>query len=204
MIAFVKGEVVRLLDGAVILDLGQVGCRIFLSGRDLAALPGTGKKVKLHTYLNVKEDAMQLFGFLNEQDLEVFRLLIGVSGIGPKAALGILGSLTADDLRFAVLAEDAKTLARAPGIGLKTARKMILELKDKLSLEEAFEKKIEGVGQEVKSAGFNEACQEAVEALAALGYSSSDALKAVRASEPDETMSTEDILKAALKQMARS
>lgn len=104
MIAFVKGEVVRLLDGAVILDLGQVGCRIFLSGRDLAALPGTGKKVKLHTYLNVKEDAMQLFGFLNEQDLEVFRLLIGVSGIGPKAALGILGSLTADDLRFAVLA----------------------------------------------------------------------------------------------------
>ena len=153
MIAFVKGEV-----GPASGRSGDPGSwtgwlSIFLSGRDLAALPGTGKKVKLHTYLNVKEDAMQLFGFLNEQDLEVFRLLIGVSGIGPKAALGILGSLTADDLRFAVLAEDAKTLARAPGIGLKTARKMILELKDKLSLEEAFEKKIEGVGQEVKSAG---------------------------------------------------
>ena len=148
---------------------------------------------------------MQLFGFLSEDDLEIYRLLIGVSGIGPKGALGILSGLSADALRFAVLADDAKTIAKAPGIGLKTAKKLILELRDKLSLEEAFEARLAGEkareGAE-PSAGLTAARNEAVEALTALGYSSSEALKAVRQVEAADGMDVEEILKAALKYMS--
>ena len=145
---------------------------------------------------------MQLFGFLTRDDLQVFKLLLGVNGIGPKAGLGILSALSADELRFAVLADDAATIAKAPGIGKKTAQKLILELKDKLSLEDAFEKKLEN--QAVKNAapsGNQQNIHEAVEALAALGYSSTEALRAVKKVEHVDTMSVEELLKAALKHM---
>ena len=143
---------------------------------------------------------MQLFGFLSKDDLEMFRLLLNVSGVGPKAALGVLSALPADDLRFAILAGDAKSIAKAPGIGNKTAQKMILELKDKMSLEDAFEKRMnhtEGI-----SSPMGDAKGEAVQALVALGYSSGDALKAVQRAEVSDEMSTEEILKAALKHMS--
>jgi Holliday junction DNA helicase RuvA len=145
---------------------------------------------------------MNLYGFLEEDDLEMYRLLLSVNGIGPKAALGILSSLTADEVRFAVLSDDAKTISRAPGIGAKTAKKMILELKDKLSLEDAFEKKLEhsAAGADMQAA--SDARDEAVQALTALGYSGSDALKAVRKAEITDDMDVETILKLALKQMA--
>ena len=99
-------------------------------------LPSLGESVKVYTYFSVREDAMQLFGFLSREDLEMYRLLISVNGIGPKAGLGIMGTLSGEDIRYAVMAEDAKTIARAPGIGPKTAKKVILELKDKISLED--------------------------------------------------------------------
>ena len=145
---------------------------------------------------------MQLYGFLNKDDLQMFRLLLGVNGIGPKAALGVMSGLSADELRFAVLSDDVKTISKAPGIGRKTAQKMILELKDKLKLEEAFEKKME---HEQESAVGGEALrdgrQEAVEALTALGYSSTDALRAVRKVTDVDPEDVEGILKAALKHL---
>lgn len=204
MIAYIKGRMAyKDFDNSlVIVENGGIGYRILVSGRDLDLLPGEGEEVKLHTYLHVKEDAMQLIGFLTRDDLKVFKLLLGVSGIGPKGALGVLTALSADALRFAVLSDDAKTISKAPGIGHKTAQKLILELKDKLKLEDAFEEKLSRVQQEAAAVQLTDARNEAVQALTALGYSGSDALKAVRQVNLTEDMDTEDILRAALKQMS--
>ena len=144
---------------------------------------------------------MILFGFLTKDDLFVFRLLLGVSGIGPKGALAILSVMTTDDLRFAVLGDDAKAIAKAPGVGSKTAQRLILELKDKLSLEDAFEQKMEKNDNPVQNKAKG-AKNEAIEALVALGYSSSEALKALNGIEITDDTDVEDILKAALKNMA--
>ena len=133
----------------------------------------------------------------------MFKMLIGVNGVGPKAGLAILSALGADDLRFAVLSDDAKKIAKTPGIGAKTAQKIILELKDKLDLQDAFEKKLAAptVGAEVAAAAGNSVVQDAVEALVALGYGSTESLKAVRSVNPDEHMDVETVLKAALKHL---
>ena len=207
MIAYIRGslEYVDLEEGMAVLETGGIGYQILLSGRDLELLPSAGEEVRLYTYLQVRDDAFVLYGFFTREDRKLFGQLLGVSGIGPKGALGILSGLSADDLRFAVLADDAKTIAKAPGIGLKTAKKLILELRDKLSLEEAFEARLAGEkareGAE-PSAGLTAARNEAVEALTALGYSSSEALKAVRQVEAADGMDVEEILKAALKYMS--
>ena len=207
MIAYIRGrlEYVGLEEGMAVLETGGIGYQILLSGRDLELLPSAGEEVRLYTYLQVRDDAFVLYGFFTREDRKLFGQLLGVSGIGPKGALGILSGLSADDLRFAVLADDAKTIAKAPGIGLKTAKKLILELRDKLSLEEAFEARLAGEkareGAE-PSAGLTAARNEAVEALTALGYSSSEALKAVRQVEAAYGMDVEEILKAALKYMS--
>ena len=158
--------------------------------------------MKLHTYLQISENGIGLYGFLTKDELNVFKLLITVNGIGPKGAVGILSALSANDLRLAVLADDDKAIAKAPGIGPKTAKKLILELKDKFHLEDALEEiaapaKMVSHGSEV-----NDAAMEAVQALTALGYSNSDALKAVRMADTKEMTNTEEILKAALKQLA--
>lgn len=206
MIAFVKGSVAYIEpeEGLVVLETGGIGYHILMSGRDMDLLPGIGQELRLYTYLQVKEDGMSLYGFLTREDRKLFKMLIGVSGIGPKGALGILSGLTADDLRFAVLADDAKAIAKAPGIGLKTAQKLILELKDKLRLEDAFEARMakHAIDTKVAASELTDAKNEAVEALTALGYSASDALKAVRQVELSEGMSVEAILKAALKHMS--
>jgi Holliday junction DNA helicase RuvA len=144
---------------------------------------------------------MLLYGFLSEDDLEMFRLLLGVSGIGPKGALGVMSGLTADTLRFAVLSGDAATIAKAPGIGKKTAQKIILELKDKVDLEDAFEKKVSHTEERTR-AGEDSPEREAVLALTALGYSNAQALKAVRkAASYTEEITVEKLLKAALREM---
>lgn len=202
MISYLVGTVAAVTETKLILEVNQIGFQVFISSRDASRMPGRGDQVKIHTYLNVKEDAMQLFGFLDEDDLEMFRLLLNVNGIGPKAALGIFSVMDANNIRFAVLSDDAKTISRAPGIGPKTAKKMILELKDKLSLEDAFEKKLSVTEQKAGSAVITDAKSEAVEALAALGYSASDALKAVQKAEVTDDMDTETILKLALRQLS--
>lgn len=130
MIAFLKGEIADLTEGSVVLDVNGVGYEVLVPGQLLSMLEGIGSRVKLYTYMQVREDAVVLFGFLTKDDLQMFRLLTGVSGVGPKAGLNILSTLGVDDLRFAILADDVKRIAKTPGIGAKTAQKIILELKD--------------------------------------------------------------------------
>ena len=139
MISYIRGELAAQYEDKVIVDVGGVGYGIYMSAQSMSKLPPIGSEVKIHTYLNVKEDSMQLFGFLTVDDLNVFKLLIGVSGIGPKGGQAILSVLSPDDLRFAVMADDVKAISSAPGIGKKTAQKLIVELKDKLSIEDALE-----------------------------------------------------------------
>ena len=197
MYAYISGTVASVQTDSVIIDNQGIGYRIYVPASCSEALR-TGENALIYTYFSVREDAMQLFGFLTEDDLAVFRLLIAVSGIGPKGALGILSVMNADDLRFAVLSEDAAGIAKAPGIGKKTAQKVILELKDKLDLKEAFEKKSEHSGMEKSTETVPE--NEAVLALCALGYSNSEALRAVKqVIETSGEADTEQLIKAALK-----
>ncbi len=200
MIAFLKGNLVTVKENKAVLEVNGIGYNVFVTASDAARLPQTEGEVLLHTYLQVREDALQLFGFLHRDDMEVFQLLLGVNGIGPKAALGILSAFSANDLRFAVLAGDAKMIAKAPGIGNKTAQKLILELKDKFNLMDAFEEKLADSAPAPDLSDSNSS--EAVQALVALGYPGGEALKAVRAVTGSGNMSTEAILKAALKKMS--
>ena len=200
MIQFIRGKLVSVEEDRAIVDLNGVGYGIFMSVQSLSLLPQTGSEVKIHTYLNVKEDAMQLFGFLTRDDLMIFRLLIGVNGIGPKGGQAILSVLSPDDLRFAVLAGDVKAISAAPGIGKKTAEKLILELRDKLKIEDALEHKVsETVDSGRTGKGADHVQSEAVQALVALGYGSTEALRAVKQVPSDEGTDVESVLKAALK-----
>ena len=197
MIAFLRGTVADLTEGSVVLDVNGVGYEVLVPGQLIDMLEGVGQELKLYTYMQVREDAVTLFGFLTRDDLQMYKMLIGVGGVGPKAGLSILSALGADDLRFAILADDARKISKAPGIGAKTAQKIILELKDKLDVEEAFEKKLasEQSSPEAYALSGNGAVQDAVEALTALGYGSTDALKAVRQVKPTEDMDAEASLK---------
>lgn len=151
--------------------------------------------------MHVREDAIQLFGFLTKADLDMFKLLITVNGIGPRGALGVLSVLSASDLKFAILAGDAKTISSAPGIGKKTAEKTILELKDKVKLEDAFEERLQEAEQKENEDGQQVVRQDATEALVALGYSQTDALKAIRSIEITPDMDAEQLLKLSLKKL---
>ena len=203
MITYIRGILEGMEEDKVIVDVGGVGYGIYMAGTAMGRLPALGKEVKIHTHVHVKEDLMQLYGFLTRDELRVFRLLIGVSGIGPKGGLGILSALGPDDLRFAVASNDVKAIQAAPGIGKKTAEKLILELKDKFDLQEAFEQKLAGnqAAAAVRQAGEPDAFQDAVQALTALGYSGTEALQAVKKVEITEGMDSEAVLKAALKHM---
>lgn len=202
MISYIRGELCDIEEQKAIVDVNGVGYGIYMPQQVLSLLPPMGQQVKIHTYLNIREDAMQLFGFLTKEDLNVFRLLIGVNGIGPKAGLNILSCLSPDELRFAVLSGDAKAISATPGIGKKTAEKLILELKDKLNIEDMLEHAAHGGDSEDLASGTDTASNtmqaEAVQALTALGYGSAESLRAVKKSSP-ECSSVEDILKEALK-----
>ena len=201
MYSYIKGTLEETGEDYIVIEAGGIGYQIYTTGQTFQYLPDKGAELKVYTYLHVREDAMILFGFLTKDDLSVFKLLLGVSGIGPKGALAILSVMTTDDLRFAVLGDDAKAIARAPGVGAKTAQRLILELKDKLSLEDAFEQKL-AKNEDMVQNKTGGAKNEAVQALVALGYSSSEALKALQGVEIQENTDVEDILKAALKNMA--
>lgn len=199
MISYIKGELVEVTEDSVVLDHGGMGFSIMMPGSILAKLPAIGSELKVHTYLYVKEDVLGLYGFLTKDDLKVFKLLITVSGIGPKGALAILSTMSPDDLRFAVLAGDAKTISKTPGIGSKTAQKLIIELKDKLKIEDV----LDGAGgYEAQSDMADTAAAEAVMALTALGYSAADATRAVKLVDSTGDMDSETLLKAALKKLA--
>lgn len=198
MISYIKGELVSIEEEKAIVDVNGVGFGIYMPAQSMNMLPAIGEEVKLHTYMNVREDAMQLFGFLTRDDLEVFKLVIGVSGIGPKGGLSILSHLSPDELRFAVMSHDVKVISGAPGIGKKTAEKLIIELKDKLSIEDVLERTVEKESGSISNT--NSLVQtEAVQALVALGYGNTESLKAVKKVGANDEMSVEEILKQALK-----
>lgn len=199
MISYISGIYAGHSTDAVVIECGGIGFCIRVPETVLNRLPAKNSEFKLYTYLYVKEDAMQLYGFISKEEQEMFELLIGVSGIGPKGALGILSALSMDTLRFAIYAQDAKTIAKAPGIGIKTAQKMILELKDKISLADTLGEQSAMVSAGAVDSKTNANRAEAIEALTALGFSASEAVKAVSGVKDIETLNTEAIIKAALK-----
>lgn len=202
MISYIKGELAEIFDEYIVVETASIGYEIRVPMSVVNTLPSIGSDVKIYTYLYVREDALNLYGFLSKDDLTVFKLLITVNGIGPKGALGILSTITPDDLRFAVLSDDVKAISKAPGIGTKTASKLILELKDKLKLEDAFEQKLQNSIEGTNLNSSMDAKNEAIQALVALGYSNSDALKAVRQVNITEDMDVETILKQSLKKIS--
>ncbi len=202
MIGYLKGTVIQVKDQTLLLDVNGVGYLVSICARDAQALPARGQEAQIFTWMSLGQDTVRLYGFLREDDLEIFKMLLNVSGIGPKAALGVLSVLTADDLRFAVLSGDEKAIAKAPGIAKKGAQKIILEMKDKFSLDDVMENGLHVSGQEGTSpAGMSAAQDEAVQALVSLGYSNSEAFRAVKNCAATEDMDTEAVLKLALKQL---
>ncbi|MCI6513038.1 MAG: Holliday junction branch migration protein RuvA [Coprococcus catus] len=202
MIAFIQGELCDAGQDTIVVACHGIGYEIQIPVSVAQVLPDPGNVVKIYTYTYVREDALGLFGFLTKDDLKIFKLLITVNGVGPKAALAILSAMTADELRFAILAEDAKAIAKAPGIGPKTAKRMIIELKDKLNLESM----IEGHGDaEMSLSDPGDAAanvrDEVIMALTALGYGNTEAVRAVRAVSGADEMDSETLLKQALKKI---
>lgn len=202
MYAYIKGILAEITEDAIIVENQGIGYEIAVPGQVFDYLPSVSEEVKIYTYHYVREDAILLYGFLTKEDVRIFKMLIGVSGIGPKGALSILSVLSTDDLRFAILGDDAKAIAKAPGVGAKTAQRVIIELKDKLSLEDAFEQKLANQAQKAELNPAVGVKNEAILALTSLGYSQSEALKVLRGIEISPDDQVEDVLKMALKQMA--
>ncbi|MCD8083175.1 MAG: Holliday junction branch migration protein RuvA [Clostridiales bacterium] len=204
MFSYIKGELAEVSEGNIVVEAGSIGWKISVPLSVLDRLPQIGSEVKVFTSFQVREDAMTLYGFLTRQDQQMFEELLGVSGIGPKAALGILSALTPDDLRLAILSEDARAIAKAPGIGPKTAKRMILDLKDRIRAEDVLPAAFagaaapDGAGAMAGALG-DGAGREAAEALVALGYSASEAARAVKQVEIREGMTAEAVLKASLR-----
>ena len=202
MYSYIKGTLVEASIEGIVVDNQGIGYGILVPGQGLEYLPSIGEEVKIYTYHYVREDMIALYGFLTREDVNIFKMLIGVSGIGPKGALAILSVMSTDDLRFAILGEDAKAIAKAPGIGAKTAQRLIIELKDKISLEDAFEQKLANQGEKAEKNPATGVKNEAILALTSLGYSQSEALQVLSGIEIKEDSAVEDVLKEALKQMA--
>ena len=202
MYAYIKGILAEITEDAIIVENQGIGYEIAVPGQVFDYLPSVGEEVKIYTSHYVREDAILLYGFLTKEDVRIFKMLIGVSGIGPKGALAILSVLSTDDLRFAILGDDAKAIAKAPGVGAKTAQRVIIELKDKLSLEDAFEQKLANQAQKAELNPAIGVKNEAILALTSLGYSQSEALKVLQGIEISPDDQVEDVLKMALKQMA--
>ncbi|MDD3253199.1 MAG: Holliday junction branch migration protein RuvA [Lachnospiraceae bacterium] len=205
MFSYIRGPLAEVCEDVIVVEAGNIGWNIHIPLSVLDRLPRQGEEVRIYTSFQVREDAMTLFGFLTRQDLKMFEQLLGVNGIGPKAALGILSTLQPDDLRMAIISEDEKAISRAPGIGPKTAKRVILDLKDRIKMEDILPAGMGVTLADVSAAavsGMADAGKEAIEALVALGYSMSEATKAVRQVEMTETMDSEAVLKASLKYLA--
>ena len=199
MIAYISGALVSAGENYIVIDNHGMGYRIFVSGKFLEHIPAYGTQIKIYTHMYIREDELTLYGFHSEEELSVFRILIGISGVGPKVAMAILTALTIQELQLAVISEDAKTISKANGVGTKGASRIILELKDKLKMEDmmdaAYERSIVQDTQDVNAA------RDAILALVNLGYSNSEAALAVKKIGDTSQMDIEAILKAALKKL---
>ena len=202
MIAFIKGILDTVSEDRIVVDHQGVGFEILVPGSVAQMLPQVGNTVKIYTYTYVREDILQLYGFLTRDSMDMFKLLITVNGIGPKGALGILSVMDADTLRLAILSDDAKSIAKAPGIGAKTASKLVLELKDKCHLEDILEGSLSEAGPaSVVDGTDNEIRNDAIQALVALGYSATEAAAAVRKTDLTADLTVEELLKQSLKNL---
>lgn len=192
MISYIKGVIDTVEHDKVVIENNNMGYNVLMS-QSATEILGQGEEIKIYTYLHVKEDAMQLFGFLSKNELEMFKKLISVSGVGPKGGLAILSALPENNLQMAIISGDAKAISKAQGIGAKTAQRIIIELKDKIDLEEMLEVSSEAISSD------NSIQSDAIDALIALGYSKTESFNAVKKISVDENMDVEDILKLALK-----
>lgn len=197
MYAYIKGVITDLSEDNLVLECNNIGYNIRIPLSVAQRLPGIGATVKIYTYTSVREDAFNLFGFLSKDDLEIYKKLITVNGIGPKGALSILSAMSADDLRFAILSGDAKAISKAPGIGNKSAERIILDLRDKIQISGGSSDS--DVALTSGSVLNSDARNEALEAMTSLGYSPSEALKAVKQVNITGDMDSGAILKLALK-----
>ena len=203
MIGYLKGEVAAIYEDRIILENGGIGYNIFMPASSLDLIDGAGISIKVYTYLLVREDALQLYGFLTQDDLKLYRMLISVNGVGPKGALALLSVMTADELKFAIMAQDAKQIGKAPGIGPKTAQRVIIDLKDKIDYTPVFDNGADNVDglHNTDSSALGTIREEAAQALVALGYSQTESYKAVRSVEAADDVET--VLKRALSIMSK-
>lgn len=204
VISYIRGPLVEMDEDMIVVEAGNIGYNIRVPLSLLESLPGIGEEVRIYTYLQIREDAVSLFGFLSRQDLKMFKQLLGVSGIGPKGALGILSAMRPEDLRLAIISGDTKAISRAPGIGTKTAQRVILDLKDRISTDEWMPNALSGKGAADGGGrlGLGNAGKEAMDALVALGYSALEASRAVHQVEIADGMTGDQVLKASLRHLA--
>ena len=197
MISYIKGILEDMSPGMVVGDNHGIGYQMMVPMRG-ESFPKIGQEIKIYTHMHVREDDVSLFGFLSKEEKEAFELLIGVNGIGPKVGLSVLSTLSVYELKMAVISEDVKTISKTPGLGPKGAKKLILELKDKLSFEELEE---DGVGAEIFDtyADSSDSVMITIEGLVSLGYSKSEAAIAVNKVEDAKDLTPEELLKKALK-----
>ena len=202
MYAFIEGEVCEKANGYLVLLAAGIGWQLLCSNTTLQAAPALGQKMRCHTFLSVREDAMELYGFATREEKDMFLQLTSVSGIGPKTALGVLGSMPLRDLSLAILLGDVNALSRAPGIGKKTAQRIALELKDKITQADVSAVPAAGPAASVGAASAaTDAVMEAIEALTALGYSATEARNAL-AQIPNPPENPEELIRLALRAMA--
>lgn len=198
MYAYIKGTLEEKNKDSIVIDVGGIGYKIFLSEQSLSKLGELGEIIKVYTHYHVREDNISLYGFLSNEELKMFELLIQVSGIGAKTAITMLSNITPSQFAVAIITDDVKTLTKIPGVGSKSAQRMILELKDKLKTEDAISKDTE-VKAKVEN---NENTEEAIQALQILGYNKGVINKAIEKLDLNG-LSTEDIIKLALKHLSR-
>ena len=197
MYAYIYGQIIEKEPENLIVEANQIGYNIHIAPGMVPRFPEVGQMAKVYTYTSVREDAFWLYGFTSKDELNLFKLLITVSGIGPKGAMGILSVMDVDTLRLAILSQDAKMIAKAPGVGAKSASRIVLELKDKVKPEDV-------IGSSTQSEDSSAAAvvrQEASEALVALGYTVSDAYRVLQQIEITEETTVETVIKAALRKM---
>lgn len=198
MYEYIKGIFQGINKDYIIVENGNIGYKIFTSGNTMASMVKKGEEVKIYTHQIVREDFIGLYGFLTKEELDMFNLLLTINGIGAKAALSLLSISTVDNLKYSIATSDEKSIVKAPGIGKKTAQRIILELKDKIDIKEM----VENITIEGSMEGFiiNESKErDAIEALMALGYTEKEGQKALK--EIDKELSIEDIIKEALKKL---
>lgn len=197
MISYITGSLEYISDNSIVVECGGIGYSMMISGQFMNRLPAIHSEIKVFTYMYVREDEISLYGFYDKDELEVFKVLLGVNGVGPKAALSLLSALTVNELRLAVVSEDVKSITRANGIGAKGASRIILELKDKLRMEDM----IDAAYEDAINGGPDDSDIKAnvIAALTALGYSGVEAGRAVARVDGWQNMDEEQLLKASLK-----